>query len=267
MTYYSVHLETHNVTWSSWSDEIFNNKAFLHWRCQGREQVWWRWLWKWLLQYKHPSIKCLIIIGPNFMGIDGTYDQNIQTPLTFSYCKVLNNISIKSNYIQCGEAMKDSGLNRFKSTLDACAVAGGFNRQLISHLAFHSNEYVWVHLGDKNWFCCYKWINMKIDELYCLLSQNYSKNNAHFIWYKWILFNIVSSNIYITLSNVSIWNQILSFVDKKCHLPDSHAAFHQESGVRNKGDKCHQLRTIAHFNMAAARTFIPVKDVSFLWRG
>ncbi len=49
-----------------------------------------------------------------------------------------------------GSAIKSSALNKNKDPLEACAVAGGLNRELISHLTFHSNQYACGKLDDIN---------------------------------------------------------------------------------------------------------------------
>ncbi len=80
--------------------------------------------------------------------MNGKYDKNIKMLLTFTYSKEPEKII---NYIKnngCGPSIKGNALNRFKSLLGACAVAGGLNRELISHLSFHSNKYICEHLDD-----------------------------------------------------------------------------------------------------------------------
>mgnify|MGYP000078226631 CR=1 FL=1 len=66
--------------------------------------------------------------------------------------------------------IKDSGWNRFKSLLEAYAVAGGLTRELISHLTYLSNEYECAHLDDKNWIGGYKWINVTVVVMFCFLG-------------------------------------------------------------------------------------------------
>ncbi len=75
------------------------------------------------------------------MEIDGTYDHNIEIPKTFIYSAKSESIC---NFNECnreGPAVKTVTLNHFKDLLEACAVDGGLNRELITHLTFHSNKY------------------------------------------------------------------------------------------------------------------------------
>ncbi len=44
-----------------------------------------------------------------------------------------------------GPAVKTNALNHFNDLLEACAVAGGLNRELIAHLTFHSNKFLMVN--------------------------------------------------------------------------------------------------------------------------
>ncbi len=74
--------------------------------------------------------------------MDGTYDHNMQIPLTFIYGEVPE---IKCNhhvYIGCGPKIRDNALNRFEDPLEASAVAGSLNCELISNLTVHSNEFM-----------------------------------------------------------------------------------------------------------------------------
>ncbi len=48
-------------------------------------------------------------------------------------------------YNGCGPFGRDNTLNWFGDPLDACAVAGGHNFELISQLTFHANEYEYLN--------------------------------------------------------------------------------------------------------------------------
>ncbi len=86
--------------------------------------------------------------------------------------------------------IKDSGWNRFKSLLEAYAVAGGQTTELISHLTYLSNEYECAHLDDKNWIGGYKWINVTVVVMFCFLGiilkmsvVLFDLNGFHSLWY------------------------------------------------------------------------------------
>ncbi len=53
-------------------------------------------------------------------------------------------------YIGKGPVVTIDALNRFKDLLEACAVAGSLNRELISQLMFYSNEYPHGKLDHSN---------------------------------------------------------------------------------------------------------------------
>ncbi len=73
---------------------------------------------------------------PKFMEMDGTYNYNIEIPLTFTYSVEPKSICNVNEYNREGQLVKTSDC--FKDPLEACVVASGLNRELISHLTFHS---------------------------------------------------------------------------------------------------------------------------------
>ena len=97
------------------------------------------------------------------MEKDGTYDHNIEIPLTFTYSAEPESICNVNEYIGEGSVVKTNALNCFKDPLEACAVAGGFNQELIFHLTFHSNKYACGKLDHtKGMFVGYKWTNITV---------------------------------------------------------------------------------------------------------
>ncbi len=110
-------------------------------------------------------------------------------PLMFNNNKESDNISINESYNESGPAIKDGALNTFKSPLEACTLAGGLNRDLISHLTFHSNEYVHAHLDENNVLCCYKWTNITILKMYhfpkTILNMSLVLSDVNRYWSLW----------------------------------------------------------------------------------
>ncbi len=104
---------------------------------------------------------------PEFMEKDGTYDHNIEIPLTFTCTAEPESTCNVNKYIKKGPVVKTNVLNHFKDMLEACAVAGGLNQELISHLTFQSNENAHGKLDHtKGMFVGYKWTNITISEMY-----------------------------------------------------------------------------------------------------
>ncbi len=108
--------------------------------------------------------------NPNFMEMDGTYDCNIKIPMNFSYWTVPKSIHNIYIYNECSPPFRDNAPNRFKGPFEACAVAGGLNRELILHLMLHTNEYAHSKSFDYGDFCRYKCSNISIAEMYLFLG-------------------------------------------------------------------------------------------------
>ncbi len=121
--------------------------------------------------------------NPDFMESDVIYDENIKTPLSFCYGIKLETITSNCTCNGNGLAIKDIELNRFKSPLEACAIAGELNREPMSHLLFHCNKYASSHLDESNQFCGYKWTNISVVEMYHFLG---------IILKMWLLFSDVN---------------------------------------------------------------------------
>ncbi len=91
------------------------------------------------------------------METDGTYDHDIQIPLTFTYGAIQECMCNYHFYNGPGPAIRDYALNRFKVSLEACTLAGDLDCELIPHLTFHSNYYAYLKLGNHAKFIGYKW--------------------------------------------------------------------------------------------------------------
>ncbi len=63
--------------------------------------------------------------------MNGTYDHNIEIPLTFTYGAEPESIFSVNKYIGKGPVVTTNVLNCFKDPLEACAIAG-LSRELIS---------------------------------------------------------------------------------------------------------------------------------------
>ncbi len=101
------------------------------------------------------------------MEMDGTYDHNIEIPLTFTYGAEPESICNVNEYNRKGPAVKTNACNHFKDLLEACALAGGLNQELISNLTLHSNEYACGKLDHtKRIFVGYKWMNITVAKMY-----------------------------------------------------------------------------------------------------
>ncbi len=61
------------------------------------------------------------------MEMDGTYDHNIEIPLTFTYVAEPESIFNVNEHNRNGPAVKTNALNCLKDLLEACAVAGDLN--------------------------------------------------------------------------------------------------------------------------------------------
>ncbi len=72
-----------------------------------------------------------------------------------------------SKYSSVGPVVKNNALNCFKDPLEACAVASSLNRELISHLMFHSNKNAHGKVAPVNGtFVGYKRANITVSEKY-----------------------------------------------------------------------------------------------------
>ncbi len=81
-------------------------------------------------------------------------------------------------------------LNRFNMPLETCAVVGGLNRELMSHLTLQSNKYKCSYLDRDGRFCEYKWTNICVVEMYHFLGiifkmllQLSDFNRFHLLWH------------------------------------------------------------------------------------
>ncbi len=72
-----------------------------------------------------------------------------------------------SEYDSTGPVVKTNVLNYFKDPLEAFAVADGLDRELISHLMLHSNNFACGKLDHMNGtFVGYKWTNITVFKMY-----------------------------------------------------------------------------------------------------
>ncbi len=92
--------------------------------------------------------------------------------------------------------VKTNALNCFKDMLDACAVAGGLNNELILHLTFNSNKYACGKLDHtKGMFGGYSgWI---FPLLRCI--DSYAFNLKCLKYLQWFQVTVVSSNFQLML--------------------------------------------------------------------
>ncbi len=74
---------------------------------------------------------------PEFLEMDGSQHHNIEIQLTFTYDAEPESTCNVNEYNREGLAVKTNALNHFKDLIEACAVAGGLNQGLTSHLIFH----------------------------------------------------------------------------------------------------------------------------------
>ncbi len=74
------------------------------------------------------------------------------------------------NYNRIGPVINGNALNWFKGHLEACAVAGGINCELIFHMAFHSNEYAHLKTDNNGKFAGYMWCNISVMEIYYFIG-------------------------------------------------------------------------------------------------
>ncbi len=79
-----------------------------------------------------------MLYKPDFVKMDDTYDHNIKIPMTLSYGAVPKSICKHHVHNGCRPATTN---NQFKYPLEACAVAGSLNQELLSNFTFLSNEY------------------------------------------------------------------------------------------------------------------------------
>ncbi len=87
--------------------------------------------------------------------------------LKFTYGIKPESIYNVNEYIGEGSVVKTNAHNHFRDPLEACMVADGLNRELISHLTFYSNEYTHGKLDHtKGMFAGYEWTNITIAETY-----------------------------------------------------------------------------------------------------
>ncbi len=84
--------------------------------------------------------------------MDYSYDNNIKSIVTFSSGKEMVQTTNNIKFYGCNPLIKDSALDKLKSPLEACVVARRQNRELITHLTFHSIEYAHEHLVDNGQF-------------------------------------------------------------------------------------------------------------------
>ncbi len=78
---------------------------------------------------------------PEWMEMDGNYKTSINTELKWTYS---NEPSCKEGMHSSngpGPCLKNFTTNRFNDPLEACAVAGGLDRDLLLHVTFNSNRY------------------------------------------------------------------------------------------------------------------------------
>ncbi len=107
---------------------------------------------------------------PDFLKMDGTYDNNILKPLTFTYGTEPNNTCNSQSYNRCHPAIRDNAKNRIKDPLKACIVAGGLNKELLLRLIFNFNKYVQTYSDKDETFCDDDWCNSLFVEVYHFLG-------------------------------------------------------------------------------------------------
>ncbi len=152
--------------------------------------------------------------------------------------------------------------------LEACAVASGLNRESISYLMFHSNQYVCKQLDHINGTSVeYLGMNIIMAKMYqfldiilkiLLISSDIDSFKS--LWNTPTLATRLPTCQFKIKDYFSWTQQYMSYFRfvQICVL------FYPESGIRKEGDKCHQLRNaIKHLNKAALCTFIPGKEMSF----
>ncbi len=87
--------------------------------------------------------------------------------MTYTYGAEPESICHVNQYNRKGPAVTTNALDCLKDLLDAFAIAGSFNRELISQLTFHSNKYACGKEDDsKGVFVGYKCTNVSIAEMY-----------------------------------------------------------------------------------------------------
>ncbi len=71
--------------------------------------------------------------------MDGDYIQNITTEFRLSYLEEPHLKDDRNGYDKPGPCLNNFTRNRFNDPLEACAIAGGFDRDLITNLTFNLN--------------------------------------------------------------------------------------------------------------------------------
>ncbi len=198
---------------------------------------------------------------------DGDYKKNITTELKWSYLEEPASKNEMHGYDGPGPCLRDFATNRFNDPLEACAVAGGLDRDMISNLTFNSNQYARGKLSNDRTFCRMMWKNISVTEMYrflgILLKMSLVGGNVEgykSLWYPPTRINI-SPTCQIDVSDYPGWagkNMLFRrFVQIR-------VAFHPESTKNKLDDKCHQIRyALQKLNSASARCFIPGKELSF----
>ncbi len=138
-----------------------------------------------------------------------------------------------------GPALKTNVLNCFKDPLEACLVACGLNRELISHLTYYPNQYAQGKLNHINGtFVKYKWTNITMSKMYHFLGillkmslVTLDVDGLKSIWYP------PTHAIFLLLT---MWDQWLSswaqWYMSYSRFVQICAAFQPESGTSKEGD-------------------------------
>ncbi len=156
--------------------------------------------------------------------------------------------------------------NHFNDPLEACTVAGGLDRDLISNLTFNSNQCARGNLSPTGHYCGMKWRNILVTQMQkflgLLLKMSFVGRNVkgyNSLWYPTNHINI-SPTCQIEAGDYPGWAGKDVQFRRFAHIRTS---FHPQT--TNKHDsKCHQIRyAIQKLNSATKRCFIPGKELSF----
>ncbi len=108
--------------------------------------------------------------------------KNITTELKWTYLDEPSSKKGIRGYNGPDPCLKNFSSNPFSNPLEACTVAGGLDRDLISNLTFNSNQYARgknSHLGH---FCGMIWNNISVTEMYRFLGILQKMSLLQVIW-------------------------------------------------------------------------------------
>ncbi len=231
------------------NNDIVENSDF-------RQQYWWCWRYQqWclygVLRYQQRKLyQCFI--KTRIHGNEWNISSQHQIKLTFTYGAKPESISNANESNGIGPACKTNALNCFKDLLKACAVAGGFNRELISYLFFHSNEYACGKLDHINGtFVGYTWTSITLSAMnwFFGILLKMSLLSSYIAGFKSLLYSPNHATICPTrqfkIKDYLSWTQ---WYTSHSIFDQIHAAFHLESGTSQEGDKYHQWEIQANIS-------------------